>query len=211
MSHGILLAIGFTLTYVLTGVLQRYAKCMQLVWMSFPQTKASLNKAQCRDFLSLKSKQRSNKQNLLAHFDEDGVIVLYSCAGVAEAICHHAWQALFLGDCGCYGKNWQVWGFGHGLMEKCLTPYIGLTGKAILVKIDTDFFDMNQDEQRQYVDAFLANAVTHRVEFVQNYRLQPIPILGIKGWYAKQDIDFYRNTHYFRTKSQLQKPVIRLS
>ena len=26
-----------------------------------------------------------------------------------------------------------------------------------------------------------------------------------------ENIDFYRNTHYFRTKSQLQKPVIRLS
>lgn len=188
---------------------QHWHDCFNaMIWMTFPRTKACLNAAQCQDFSLTKSKQRTYRQNLLAHFDEDGVILIYQSPSVIDAIVHHKWFELFYEQRQSYGRHWQIWGFGHGLLEKCLVPYIGLTAKALLIQVDKSFFNLSINEQHVYIDALLASAIKHRIEFVQDFRLQPIPLLGVPGWTTSQSVDFYQNKDYFRLKNRQSKPVI---
>ena len=181
-----------------------------LIWLTFPQLKECLNQLQIEDFVFNSSKNRTNRQNLLAHVDECGLIILIADENIYQAIVTHQWHDLFVSQREVYGSIWKIWPFGHGLLESMLQPFIGLTGKAILVKVSNHFFAMAQKEQIRQMDIFLAESLRSNTDLIQKSRLQPIPLLGVPGWYPNQTSDFYANLAYFRPKPEKAKPVIGL-
>ncbi len=176
-----------------------------LVWMTFPRLKRQLNKLQFKQAVLQQEqglKSRSMIQQKLAHFDECGVIVVSTNVQLFELLKAHRWQELFYDCSDCIGDEIDFFIFGHGLYEKALTPYLGMTGKSILLQVNDDFFQQNIQEKLARIDSSLEKSLVGDNEEYQEQNLHPVPVLGVKGWYAgKQDVAFYQNKSYFREKN----------
>lgn len=167
-----------------------------MAWLRFPCIKHSLNKlhytlSQTREIGS----NRSPIENTITLFDECGLIIISDKKDLLDLIRNHQWKSLFLDHKNNFNKDIRCITFGHAMYEKALNPYIGMTAHAILIESDTL---LNSDLKE--IDKSVANMWT--TQQIKNTRdLQPVPILGIPGWYQnKQDEAFYDNTEYFRPK-----------
>ena len=171
-----------------------------ITWMQFPRTKRLLNSWQYaaqKKRYDNGNKQRTAFENKITHFDECGVLVLSSNQAVLDKLAMHDWQGAFIENRDLFVTNnnqpnqVRVILFGHALMEKGQQPYIGLTGKALLLKTD----DLINN-----IDARIENYLkTH-----QDFSLSALPLLGIPGWWPDNEkTDFYENKHYFREKRKL--------
>lgn len=160
-----------------------------LVWLAFPQTKAAIN---ARHFAALShgsEGNRGNVQDAMTLFDESGVIV--SCADheLAGLLRDFQWHQLFWMQRRAVTERMKFVIFGHSLYEKALQPYIGFTGKGLM---------MGEAVGEGELDARLAERLAHG-EPVTSRSLTPVPLLGVPGWWAENDSpEFYANTAYFR-------------
>ena len=158
-----------------------------MVWKTFPKTKSAINAIHSQEIEKQKDSLRSNRRDILTLFDECGIIVIAE-ENVTQLIKNHHWYDLFI-------KNKQHWldgtikviTFGHAMYEKYLTPYIGMTAKALLVSQKVD-----------NIDKFLATKIINDECLIQKRELLPLPVLGIPNWYEAQNEAFYANKKYFR-------------
>jgi hypothetical protein len=89
--------------------------------------------------------------------------------------------------------------FGHAQCEKLLTPYVGVTAKALTFEVSESFLDLPIAAQLEHVDARLARGLTDVAGLTSPRDLAPVPVLGIPGWWpANADEVFYGDTSYFR-------------
>lgn len=175
-----------------------------LVWLTFPSIKGQLNQIQFQQSMLQRARGLKNRtviQQKLAHFDECGVIVVSSDPRLLKLLRNHQWQELFHEHSEQVGRTIEFFIFGHGLYEKGLQPYIGMTGKGLLLEIDQPFFGLPLEEKIAKLDTSLTALLLSMESLDQGEKLYPVPILGIKNWYAgKQDLAFYQNKSYFREK-----------
>ncbi|MBS0287180.1 MAG: DUF3025 domain-containing protein [Proteobacteria bacterium] len=165
-----------------------------LTWLAFPKLKGAIVHKMCQEPLT---HQRTTLQNTLAHFDECGIVICASNEKIFELIKTFQWKALF-----CQPSNLlhclPVL-IGHGIMEKSLVPFIGMTAKAVFLPVDESFFKLTTVQQIAYVDEhmgtfILSNAFPHYPK-----ALHPFPLLGWPGWYEpNKEAGFYDNDQYFR-------------
>lgn len=166
-----------------------------LVWMSFPLSKAAINR---QHYLAQQQhpgkKQRSPTENFLTLFDENGVIVLCSDPHLKHLLNTQQWLALFWENREAVQQAMRFIIFGHSIYEKALRPYLGMTGSGII-------FSVEKSELLQtivFVDQLVATFLNKNV---LPTRFTPIPILGVPGWWpANESKSFYENTAYFRAK-----------
>ena len=182
-----------------------------LVWLIFPKTKAILN---ARHYYALtnitESPTRSERgavRDASTLLDESGVIIVYANthAGneMAALLRQFNWKELF------WQRREQVWTtmgfylFGHGLYEKALQPYVGMTGHGLLMAVESAFFSWPMKQQLAHLDEQLANHLV-APEHCRNTRdLSPLPLLGVPGWIAdNEDETYYDNAAYFRPGRQ---------
>lgn len=162
-----------------------------LQWLAFPRTKAVINAQHVRrlEGSGLNGK-RSVERDVLTMFDESGIIVASSDTSLLQLIRDFQWRELFVTRRAEVKKNMRFALIGHGLLEKSLTPFIGITAKAMLLPIAADQHPDEAAAQWLSTDTNLAHART----------LAPLPLLGIPGWDARNEDDsFYNNTAYFRS------------
>ena len=160
-----------------------------LVWKTFPRTKIALNAIHYHEIHQQVSTLRSKKRDLLTLFDECGVIIIAKNS-ILDLVQNHRWHELFI-------KNKQAWlagdikiiTFGHAMYEKYLTPYIGMTAKALL---------LNVQDTPDNLDIFLAKKLINNELLNDKKELSPLPVLGIPNWHKNQDAQFYANQNYFR-------------
>lgn len=162
-----------------------------IVWQAFPQAKSVINQLQYQDYQAQQfSTKRTAKQNFLTQFDESGVIVLCSSIKLISLLKNHQWHELFWEEREALQTQMQFIVFGHAIYEKLLSPYIGLTGKGIILDV--------ADE------AQVALALAEHLRSLNDCRakdLQPVPLLGIPGWHELTAAStFYANENYFRKK-----------
>lgn len=171
-----------------------------LAWASFPAAKAALN---ARHYALLaaqvdagQAKARNAAQDALTQFDETGVVVISSDPALLELIRAFRWKELFWERREAVRTHMRCLLFGHGLMEKSLAPYVGMTGKGILLTVSPDTRALPLTQAVAQVDSALASAIaglTHPRELV------PVPILGFPGLFeANQAEAFFDNRDYFR-------------
>lgn len=157
-----------------------------VTWLIWPKLKWALIEANIKEVKN--NHLRTPMQNLLAHFDECGMVICSTEEDVFEDIKAHRWKKLFL------DKNLLThthpFIVGHGLLEKGLNPYIGMTGKAIFMPVEKDFFTLSLKEKITFIDA----------QPLCLQKLWPFPLLGWPGWYPHQEEVFYDNAQYFREK-----------
>ena len=112
-----------------------------LVWLAFPRTKTALN---ARHFESIAQSagegNRDKNQDALTLFDESGVVVLYADDEMANLLQGFHWHELFWEERKSVNERMKFVVFGHSLYEKALKPYIGFTGKGLLIKVEERFF-----------------------------------------------------------------------
>ncbi len=170
-----------------------------LAWMTFPTAKAVIN---ARHFESLSAGQTGNRppaRDALTLFDEEGVVVISSDAGLLELVREFRWKELFWKRREQVRTRMRFFLFGHGLYHKALDPFVGMTGKAVLLKVPDAFARLPLNCQIAEADRLLAAHVWDRTRMSHGRELSPLPVLGVPGWWGgNEEEGFYENTGYFR-------------
>lgn len=182
-----------------------------LVWLTFPKSKAILNARHYHALTNItQSPTRSERgavRDVSTLLDESGVIFVHADTPVGKELAtllrHFKWKELF------WQRREQVraamgfYLFGHGLYEKALQPYVGMTGHGLLLAVEPAFFSWPLKQQLVFLDEQLADHLAV-AEHCRNTRdLSPLPLLGVPGWTAdNEDEAYYDNTEYFRPGRQ---------
>ena len=161
-------------------------------WLAFPQMKFSISVMHAKLLAeggSTEAQARSTPRDVLTMFDESGVIVASHDTSLLQLIREFRWRELFVARRADVVRDIRFILVGHGLMEKALTPFVGMTGKAMLLHVEADA-DLDLEAA-----LWLGNQAN-----LQNSRnLAPLPLLGIPGWDLRNvDAAFYDNAQYFR-------------
>ncbi len=177
-----------------------------LVWLAFPRTKSALN---ARHFEAItqatSSMDRGKIRDALTLFDESGVAVVYGDEDLAQLLRGHRWKELFWTRRREVQERMKFVVFGHSLHEKALNPYIGFTGKGLLLKVETNFFSLPLQQQEQTLDHMMATRFSAASQ-LGSRELTPVPLLGVPGWWQdNENAAFYDNTAYFRPQRAKSK------
>jgi len=183
-----------------------------LVWLSFPKAKAAINARHYRALLEgdiaegvVAGSQRGAVRDVNTLLDESGVIVAYSHANsgadaeLAELLRNFKWKELFWQRREQVRAGMGFYLFGHGLYEKALQPYVGMTGQGLLIKVEQAFFSWPLVQQLVHLDSLLADYLAAPEHCRSTRDLSPVPLLGIPDWAADNDrAAYYDNAAYFR-------------
>ncbi|HLY95595.1 MAG: DUF3025 domain-containing protein [Sideroxydans sp.] len=175
-----------------------------LVWLTFPKAKAAIN---ARHYRALTAEQRNaatrsqrgavRDANTL--LDESGVIVACADPELAALLCEFQWKELFWRRRADVQSRMGFCLFGHGLYEKALRPYVGMTGQGLLLPVERAFFSWPPARQLAHLDDLLADYLSEAEHCRSTRELTPVPLLGVPGWAAdNEDAAYYDDTHYFR-------------
>lgn len=164
-----------------------------LQWIAFPHLKSAINAQHARLLAAggtAEASARSAPRDVLTMFDESGVIVASRDASLLELIRNFQWRELFVARRHDVIANMHFVLVGHGLMEKSLTPFIGITAKAMLLEVDANAIKL---------DRAAADWLMDDRHLADSRHLAPLPLLGIPGWDDRNDsAAFYDDTTYFR-------------
>ncbi len=171
-----------------------------LVWLTFPKSKAAINRLHYRAFTEKPvegTSQRGAVRDMSTLFDESGVVVVYSAPELALLMKNFQWKELFWQRREQLKTSMGFYLFGHGLYEKALNPYVGLTGQGLMLAVEADFFAWTSSKQLSYLDERVADYLNSHCRSTRE--LTPVPLLGMPGWSADNGCAaYYDNTQYFR-------------
>lgn len=178
-----------------------------LVWQIFPRAKSALNHLHYQTQLfesSNRIKYRSALRDAATLFDESGVIVVSSQETLIQLLKNFEWKQLFWRERDAVLSSMRFFVFGHGLYEKALNPYTGMTGKGIIFKVDEAFFDQTLLNQLQSIDLMLEPFLLQTL--LSSSDLTPIPLLGYPGWIEDNSNEtYYENKKYFRSRHKFKR------
>ncbi len=164
-----------------------------LQWIAFPCMKSALNTQHVRLLVAggaCEANARTVPRDVLTMFDESGVIVASADQSLLELVRAFKWRELFVDRREEVIASVRFILVGHGLMEKSLVPFIGMTAKALL---------LNLDARSTAIDQSVAKWLLNDANISDAHHLAPLPLLGIPGWDARSEsASFYANDEYFR-------------
>ena len=167
-----------------------------LVWMSFPRAKSRLNAVHFSEMLVQKGSNRTNKRDIATLFDESGVIVASSSHVLSDMIRKFEWKKLFWENREAVKSGMRFYVFGHGLYEKGLSPFPGLTGNGLIFHVEKNFFDLPLEKQLIGLDEMFES---HYSGIERTRDLSPVPILGYPAWTIENELEaYFDNERYFR-------------
>ena len=174
-----------------------------LVWLTFPRAKAALNQTHYQAMLPDKQEhsktgsQRGALRDAATLFDESGVVVVSADAGLSALLRNFTWKELFWRRRTTILARMKFFIFGHGLYEKVLNPYVGMTGKALVLDVEQRFFNQTLPAQLHEIDLMLEQHLSGSAAAV----LTPLPVLGYPAWSADNaEESYYDNQSYFRSR-----------
>ena len=173
-----------------------------LVWLTFPQAKAALNRRHYEALCAQRAAGAPNRgpqQDALTLFDEGGVIVATGDPALAALLRGHEWKTLF------WRRRAELAGamsfnlFGHALYEKALRPFAGITGRGVIFEVDAEFLRAAPGLQVGKLDSLLAALLRDPDRLTATRELAAVPILGVPGWCAGNMREaYYDDTAFFR-------------
>jgi Protein of unknown function (DUF3025) len=173
-----------------------------LVWLTFPKTKTVLNARHYHALMEERASghtRRGAVRDMNTLFDESGVIVIFCDAELAGLLRNFKWKELFWQRREQVMTSMGFYLFGHGLYEKALQPYVGMSGQGLLLAVSPEFFGWSLEQRLAHLDGLLAEhlAAPEHCRITRN--LSPVPLLGVLGWFAdNKHAAFYDDTSYFR-------------
>lgn len=173
-----------------------------LVWLSFPGIKAAINARHYHALLNERTQGNTGRgalRDVNTLLDESGVFVVYADAELAGLLRDFKWKELFWQQRVCVNASMGFFLFGHGLYEKALQAYVGMTGQGLLVAVEQEYFAWPPLRQLKHLDSLLADYLAAPEHCSNSRDLSPVPLLGIPGWATENDsATYYDNTLYFR-------------
>jgi hypothetical protein len=86
---------------------------------------------------------------------------------------------------------------GHGMLESLLAPHPGLVARGLLLHLPPG-------SSRFDLDSLVARRIR---DFRQQLCvLDPVPLLGIPGYWPEQTAEFYDDTRHFRFDGRSRRP-----
>ncbi len=170
-------------------------------WLTFPKSKAVISEMHARLLAAqiAGATVRSIPRDVLTLFDEGGVVVASADESLLGHIRHFEWKKLFVERRAEVGRDIKFYLAGHSVLEKMVDPFVGVTAKALLLKVERHFFQLSRDAQLLEIDACAAQWLMNPTSLASTHNLHPLPILGIPGWFAANvSAGFYDDAHYFR-------------
>ena len=178
-----------------------------LVWLAFPKAKAAINARHYRALTGTSKaagvathSQRGAVRDTNTLLDESGVIVVSADVELANLLRNFQWKELFWTRRVQVQSSMRFYLFGHGLYEKALQPYVGMTGQGLLLPVGQEFFTLTPEQQLGHLDDLLSGYLSSNEHCQSTRELTPVPLLGVPGWAAENErAEYYGNTGYFRT------------
>ncbi len=166
-----------------------------LVWMTFPKAKACLNSIHFHE-MAKEAGHRGKARDIATHFDESGVIVATSDEALSAKLQNFEWHSLFWENRRKVLEEMRFFMFGHGLLEKALSPFMGLTGNGLVFPVEKQFFSRSLNAQLAILDESFEIRYS-KIEKTRDF--SPVPLLGYPGWMTENSEEaFYLNESYFR-------------
>lgn len=159
-----------------------------LVWLRFPRLKSAINLRHCRTLEQEpgECKQRGRMRDQLTLLDESGLLAISSRPALLELLRGKSWTDLFWIARADVVQHMRFIVVGHGLLEKCLAPFPGMTAKCLFLP--------TQENSPAALDGLAAATVRD----AETLDLPPLPVQGIPGWDDNDNEDYYRNAAIFR-------------
>ncbi len=177
-----------------------------LVWMAFPRAKAAINARHYRALTApdqhpdAGTSQRGGVRDMATLLDESGVIVACAATELADLLRAFRWKELFWQRREQVRSGMEFYVFGHGLHEKALQPYVGMTGQGLVLLVEPEFFTWPLPERLALLDRRVAEYLDNPEHCHSTRELHPVPLLGVPGWSADNEhAAYYDNARYFRT------------
>lgn len=185
-----------------------------LVWLTYPLTKAALNREQATAIeMQTETSRRGPIRDAATLWDENLAVIVDRTAdgGLETHLAQADWTALFQTQRSCWASSWQLYCFGHALLEKLMSPYKAITAHTIVLHASDASNLCNaitRHDDRPLDDGLteivcLDQELSRRVSASMSPKLfLPLPVMGIPGWDAAQNQDnFYQDTAVFRRPS----------
>lgn len=173
-----------------------------LVWLTFPRSKAALNARHHRALLAQQASGAPNRgpeQDAMTLFDEGGLLVASRDPELLRWIEAFQWKRLFWHERTRIMREMRFFLFGHALYEKALSPFTGITGRALLFEVGQSFIEAPIETQLEQLDEGAARRLADPKAMCSPADLAPLPILGVPGWCAENEVEtYYDDTAYFR-------------
>lgn len=174
-----------------------------LVWQTFPLIKRELNALQAAQIaLAGVGKSRGPARDAATIFDENAALLVVRDGdegrALVDALRAHQWLEALWNRRGMFGRDAELWLFGHALMEKLVTPRKAITAHTRVVYVGGDYFGLDAAGRRDMVDRIVTAQL--KEEGLANTCFTPLPVLGVPGWWPGQDEAFYTDATVFRPK-----------
>lgn len=171
-----------------------------LVWITFPRSKAALNRHHYREMLAHPGDgRRGTPRDVLTLFDEGGVIVVTGEPELGALLRTFKWKELFWQRRAEVMAAMRFYVFGHSIYEKALQPYKGLTAKTVIFDVAQRELERPLAQQLASLDARLAKYFGDPAALEATEAYAPLPVLGIPGWTAdNEDERYYDDAQHFR-------------
>lgn len=159
-----------------------------LVWLRFPALKSALNLLHCQVLAQQphEKKQRGRQRDRLTLLDESSMLVISSNPDLLELLRERKWETLLWEARADVLRDMRFIVVGHGLLEKCLAPFPGMTAKCLII------------QSAGYRTADIDRLAAERIRTEETPALPPLPVQGIPGWDDNGNPAYYRNTEIFR-------------
>jgi hypothetical protein len=174
-----------------------------LVWQAFPLIKRELNALQAAQIATAGvGKSRGPARDAATIFDENAALLVVRDGeegrALVDALRAHQWRAALFERRAMFGKDAQLWLFGHALMEKLVAPRKAITAHTRVMFADDDYFALPHAAQQAWIDERVAAELA--ADGLASARFTPLPVLGVPGWWPGQDEAFYADASVFRPR-----------
>lgn len=168
-----------------------------IIWLKFTKTKTALNSLHYKQAITKENgSNRSLLENRITQFDECGAVIISDNEEMLELIRNHQWQKLFIDHQDQFNGHLKCIIFGHAIFEKALNPYVGMTCHCILLHNNDILSEVKHGSFAQ-LDSYLSKLWLDVIA-TSPEKFHAFPVLGIPGYWGKQDFIFYNNRKYFR-------------
>ena len=173
-----------------------------LAWLCFPRVKAVLHQLQAteiaRDGIGA---ARGRLRDGVTLLDENGIFLVVRNQVDATRLRERDWHRLLIEDRARWGAEICAFPLGHGLVERLVRPYPALTAHVRPLRLPPAWFAVSPLEQIRQLDRVAAARLRARPPLPG--ALDPLPVLGIPGWWADNlDPAFYRDMRVFRPRPE---------
>jgi hypothetical protein len=171
-----------------------------LVWITFPRSKAAINRHHYKEMLAHQADgKRGTPRDVLTLFDEGGLIVVSSVPELGALLREFRWKDLFWLRRDEVKAAMRFHAFGHSIYEKMLQPYKGITAKTVIFDVPERELERPLPQQLATLDARLAKYFSEPDALEATDAYAPLPVLGVPGWTAdNEDERYYDDAQHFR-------------